>query len=53
MSNLKTSMKLNMEFEIVDPEKIDTKLSDVKGIDEIKDEIENLIKMIKNPMKYQ
>ena len=27
-------------------------MSDVKGIDEIKDEIVNLIKMIKNPDKY-
>lgn len=28
-------------------------MDDVKGIDEIKEELENLIKMIKNPIKYQ
>jgi cell division protease FtsH len=27
-------------------------LDDVKGIDEIKEEIQNLIKMIKDPQKY-
>jgi ATP-dependent metalloprotease len=29
------------------------KLSDVKGIDEIKDEIEDLIQMVKDPQRYQ
>jgi ATP-dependent metalloprotease len=28
------------------------RLSDVKGIDEIKEEIENLIKMVRDPEKY-
>ena len=28
------------------------RLDDVKGIDEIKEEIEHLIKMIQNPQKY-
>lgn len=28
-------------------------IDDVKGIDEIKDEINNLIKMIKQPWKYK
>ena len=41
-----------MEFEIIKSEDITTKLSDVKGIDEIKDEINNVIKMISDPMKY-
>ena len=41
-----------MNFEIKKAENIDTRLSDVLGIDEIKDEIENIIKMLKNPEKY-
>lgn len=44
---------MDMEFEIVTPNQIKTWLSDVKGIDEIKDEVYNLIKMIKNPEKYR
>ena len=28
-------------------------MNDVKGIDEIKEEVENMIKMIRNPEKYQ
>jgi ATP-dependent Zn protease len=31
---------------------IGTRLDEVKGIDEIREEIENLIKMIKNPDEY-
>jgi len=33
-------------------ENIKQRLSDVKGIDEIKEEVENVIKMVKNPDKY-
>lgn len=33
--------------------KIKTSLSEVKGIDEVKDEIEQLIRIIKNPEKYK
>ena len=42
-----------MKFEIKMAEDIKTRLDDVKGIDEIKDEIQNLIKMIKYPHKYK
>ena len=48
--DIKNFDKLN--FEIKKAENIDTRLSDVLGIDEIKDEIENIIKMLKNPEKY-
>jgi ATP-dependent Zn protease len=39
-------------FDLKKANDIPQKLSDVKGIDEIKEEIENVIKMIKNPDKY-
>ena len=42
----------NYKFEIKKAKDIQQRLDDVKGIDEIKEEIENLIKMIKNPEKY-
>ena len=42
-----------MKFEIKMAEDIKTRLDDVKGIDEIKEEIQNLIKMIKYPHKYK
>ncbi len=32
---------------------IQQRLTDVKGIDEIKAEVEDLIKMLKNPDKYR
>jgi len=41
------------KFEIKTAKDITQRLDDVKGIDEIKDEINNLIKMIKDPTKYQ
>ena len=40
------------EFEFKKSEEITERLQDVKGIDEITDEIMNLIRMIKNPMDY-
>lgn len=43
----------SMKFEIKMADDIKTRLDDVKGIDEIKEEIQNLIKMIKNPRKYK
>jgi ATP-dependent metalloprotease len=43
----------SMKFEIKMAEDIKTRLDDVKGIDEIQDEIRNLIKMIKEPWKYK
>ena len=43
----------SIKFEIKLADDIKTRLDDVKGIDEIKQEIQNLIKMIKNPRKYR
>ena len=48
--------KLNLggnNFEIKTPKDITQKLSDVRGIDEIKEELENVIRMLKNPDKYR
>jgi len=42
----------NYKFEIKKAKDISQRLDDVKGIDEIKEEIENLIKMIQDPSKY-
>lgn len=42
----------NYKFDIKKAKEISQKLSDVKGIDEIKEEIENLIKMVKEPERY-
>uniref|UniRef100_A0A7S3MVR4 AAA+ ATPase domain-containing protein n=1 Tax=Strombidium inclinatum TaxID=197538 RepID=A0A7S3MVR4_9SPIT len=41
------------KFEIKTASDISQRLDDVKGIDEIKEEIENLIKMVQNPDKYR
>jgi ATP-dependent Zn protease len=46
------SLMDNYKFEIKKAKDISQRLDDVKGIDEIKEEITNLIKMIKNPNKY-
>jgi ATP-dependent metalloprotease len=40
------------KFDIKKAKDISARLSDVKGIDEIKEEIENLIKMVREPEKY-
>jgi len=42
----------NYKFEIKKAHDMHQRLSDVKGVDEIKEEIENLIKMIQDPNKY-
>jgi ATP-dependent metalloprotease len=42
----------NYKFEIKKAKDINQRLDDVKGVDEIKEEIENLIKMIRDPEKY-
>jgi ATP-dependent Zn protease len=34
-------------------ENVEDRLSDVKGIDEVRDEIEEVVKMLKNPEKYE
>ena len=43
----------NMKYEIKTAKDIDQRLSDVKGINEILEEVENIIKIIKNPDKYR
>jgi len=48
----KTQTKEESKFEIKLARDIKTKLDEVKGIDEIREEIDNLIKMIKNPDEY-
>ena len=44
--------KMN-KFDIKKATSIEQRLDDVKGIDEIKDEIQNIIKVIQNPQLYQ
>jgi ATP-dependent Zn protease len=39
----------NPKIEITKTENLTTRLDDVRGIDEIKEEIENLVRMLKNP----
>ncbi len=39
----------NYKFDIKKAKEVNQRLDDVKGVDEIKEEIENLIKMIKDP----
>ena len=48
-------LKLNekFKFEVKKAEDINQRLDDVKGIDEIKGEILNIIRMLKNPEKYR
>jgi ATP-dependent metalloprotease len=41
------------KFEIKKPKDIKQRLSDVRGIDEIKEELENVIKMLQYPEKYR
>ena len=41
------------KFEIKTATDIEQRLDDVKGIDEIREEVENIIKVIKNPDKYR
>lgn len=43
----------NMKFEIKTAKDIEQRLSDVKGIDEISEEVKNIIKLVKNPDKYR
>jgi ATP-dependent Zn protease len=41
-----------IKFEVKKANEIDTRLNDVLGIEEIKDEVINVIKMLKDPEKY-
>ena len=53
--DMKSSPFAGMEsgqFEFKNSEDIKERLDDVKGIDEIKDEIVNLIRMIRDPVAY-
>jgi len=52
MNNAQGKLGEKYKFDIKTAENISQRLDDVKGIDEIKEEITNLIKMIKNPTKY-
>jgi len=48
-ANMDSLMSKEGKFEIKRAGEIQQRLDDVKGIDEIKDEVLNLVKMIKNP----
>lgn len=45
-------MNMTGKFEIKKAQNIEQRLADVKGIDEIKDEVLNIIKIIKDPQRY-
>ena len=53
MSQTKMGGKDKANFEFKHAKDIEQRLADVKGVDEIKGEIEDLIKMIKNPDDYK
>lgn len=53
IQNASKSMGDKYKFEVKTAADVKQRLNDVKGIDEIKEEVENLIKMIKSPEKYQ
>ena len=53
IKNINSRSLLDMyNFDLKKATDIEQRLSDVKGIDEIKEEVENVIKMVKNPEKY-
>ncbi len=45
--------KDKFKFEIKKANDVDQRLEDVKGIDEIRDELNQLVKMIKNASEYR
>lgn len=53
MNNANGKMNEKYKFEVKTAKDIQQRLDDVKGIDEIKEEIVNLIKMVKDPYKYR
>lgn len=55
MENLKLDdiIDKKFKFEVKSAREVKTRLSDVKGIDEIKAEVEDLIKMLTQPNKYR
>lgn len=52
IKNAQDKMGDKYKFEVKNAGDINQRLDDVKGIDEIKEEIQNLIKMVKDPHKY-
>ena len=52
MKYFKDTLSPGGKFEIKKAGELNQRLDDVKGIDEIKDEINNVIAMIKNPDIY-
>ena len=52
MNNAQGKLGEKYKFELKKATDISQRLDDVKGIDEIKEEIQNLIKMVKDPYKY-
>lgn len=52
-SLMKMLIKKNSNFELKLDKNINTSLDEIKGIDEVKEEIQQLIRLIKNPSKYR
>jgi ATP-dependent Zn protease len=53
VNSAQNKMGEKYKFEVKTAADISQRLDDVKGIDEIKEEIINLIKMVKDPFKYK
>lgn len=53
LESMNKKMGEEFKFEVKNARDIEQRLDDVKGIDEIKEEITNIIKMIKEPVKYK
>jgi len=53
VGSLDIGMNDSSKFEVKKAGDIKTRLDDVKGIDEIKSEVRNIINMLKNPQVYQ
>lgn len=45
-------MRKQKIFTVVKPEEIKENISDIRGINEIREEVENLIQMLKTPEAY-
>lgn len=52
MNGAANRMNEKYKFEVKTAKDITQRMDDVKGIDEIKEEVQNLIKMIRDPKKY-
>ena len=53
MNNAQGKLGEKYKFDVKTAKDISQRLDDVKGIDEIKEEVINLIKMVKDPYKYR